>query len=210
MARHGEFGPSGHVRFDGVRSQWCTPTEWYDRFGDPASSQSPAILLASGSQFEFLAPAEGTFSVDDIAQGLAMLCRFAGQCRRFYSVAQHSVLVSRIVPPEDAYAGLMHDAAEAFLGDVSKPLKRLLPDYQRLEKSVEAAIFPILGAPVEIPASVKRADLIALATEQHRLMPDRSGRSYAGGHQPLDIDLPEMAWREAKAAFLARYEEVCP
>lgn len=49
-----------------------------------------------------------------------------------------------------------------------------------------------------------------LATEQHLLMPDRAGRSYAGGHQPLDIDLPEMTWREAKAAFLARYEEVRP
>jgi len=170
----------------------------------------PAILLASGRRFEFEAPTHDSFTVDDIAQGLAMLCRFAGQSCQFYSVAQHSVLVSRLVPPEDAYAGLMHDAAEAFLGDVSKPLKGLLPDYQRIEKSVEAAIFPILEVPTLMPASVKRADLIALATEQHRLMPDRAGRSYAGGHDPLDIDISEMTWREAKDAFLNRYAEVRP
>lgn len=170
----------------------------------------PTILLAGGTYFDFLAPDASEFTIEDIAHGLSNVCRFAGQCRHYYSVAHHSVLVSQLVPAEDAFAGLMHDAAEALIGDVSKPLKDLLPDYRRIEKAVEAAVFARFGAPLAIPASVKQADLVMLATEQHLLMPDREGRSYAGGHAPLDIRIPELSPADAKALFLRRYEELRP
>lgn len=166
------------------------------------------ILLASGHHFDLSAPEDSSFTVGDIAHGLSLICRFGGQCSRPYSVAQHSVFVSRIVPEQHAYEALMHDAAEAFIGDIAKPIKNICPEFQALERRVEAAIFPRLGVPLLMSPEVKRADMIALATEQHQLMPDRFGRSFAGGHSPLDIKLPAMTWEEARAAFLYRYAEL--
>jgi hypothetical protein len=170
----------------------------------------PTILLHSGNSFDLLAPEASTFTIEDIAHGLSNVCRFAGQCTRFYSVAQHSMLVSRHVPPEHAYAGLMHDAAEALIGDVSKPLKGILPDYRALERRIEAAVFARFNVPNPLPAEVKRMDVVMLATEQHALMPDREGRSFAGGHAALDIEVPPMGPRKAKALFLRRYADLRP
>lgn len=170
----------------------------------------PTILLASGNYFDFLAPEQSTFTIEDIAHGLSNVCRFSGHCRRFYSVAQHSVIVSRIVPPEDAYAGLMHDAAEAFVGDVAKPLKDLLPDYRKIEKAVEAVVLARFGVPQPMPPSVKEADVVMLATEQRELMENRDAWSHTHGRDPLDIDILPLTPAMAKAAFLARFAELAP
>src|SRR5262245_14828098 len=75
----------------------------------------PTIMLYSGAWFDFLAPSESAFTIEDIAHGLSNICRYSGQCKRFYSVAEHSLLVSEVAEGFE-FAALLHDAAEAFIG----------------------------------------------------------------------------------------------
>ena len=124
-------------------------------------------------------------------------------------MAQHSVHVSEVVPSGDAYPALMHDAAEAFIGDITKPLKVMLPEYKVIEERVEAAVFARFAVPA-LPLSVKEADVVMLATEQRQLMHNRDDWDYTRGRATLPIDLPAWGPAEAKAAFLARYAHLSP
>ncbi|MBB9196718.1 5'-deoxynucleotidase, partial [Escherichia coli] len=86
-----------------------------------------------------------------------------------YSVAQHAVLCSQLVPQELAFEALMHDATEAYCQDIPAPLKRLLPDYKRMEEKIDAVIREKYGLPQAMSTPVKYADLIMLATERRDL-----------------------------------------
>lgn len=165
------------------------------------------ILLRSGQFFDFLAPERNAITIDDIASGLANEARFNGQTRQFYSVAQHSVMVSMLVPEEHAMAGLLHDCSEAVMKDIPKPLKRLLPDYQALEARVEGAILAQFGLSLPLHPSIKAADLIMLATEKRDLMP-RHQVDDCGGAAPLAEIITPWAPALAKRAFLRRYQEL--
>ncbi len=169
---------------------------------------APSIMLYSGAFFDFLNPEVSAFTIDDIAHALSHICRFTGHCDKFYSVAQHSVLVSHLVPPELAFEGLMHDAAEAFLGDVSSPLKQMLPDYQAIEKRIEAAVFGRFGLPAKLPPEVKHADMVALVTEKRDLMDDREDWPAYSHIVPNLAKISPWQPGSAKAMFLFRFENI--
>jgi hypothetical protein len=166
----------------------------------------PDILTYTGSYFNLLEPEQNIYNIEDIAHALAHICRFTGHTKGFYSVAQHCVHVARLVPTQHALAGLLHDASEAYLGDVSRPLKQLLPDYKAIERRVERAIARAFGLPEELPASVKHADLVMLATEQRDLMPDHDDEwACLAGIAPMPKKLMPLPPPEAKAAFLVEF-----
>jgi uncharacterized protein len=170
----------------------------------------PTIQCASGKYFDFLNPAGSHICIEDIAHALSHINRFTGHTRVPYSVAQHSYVVSCIVPYKDALAGLLHDAAEAYLGDVSSPLKQLLPEYKVIEHRVHAAIFEHFGLDPELPASVKEADLIALATERRDLMPNVDPHDAWGVLARVKPLRPKVKVWDADIArymFLQRYYE---
>lgn len=170
----------------------------------------PTILLRGGTYFDFLAPEQSEFTIEDVAHSLSNICRFAGHCGQFYSVAQHSVYVSQAVPREHALAGLMHDAVEFVVGDMPKPLKDLLPEYSAIEKRIEAVVLARFGIELPLPSCIKEADVVMLATEQSQLMRNRDDWDYTRGRQPLDMFIPYMAPDVARSFFLKRFRELTP
>lgn len=132
---------------------------------------SKTILTRSGKLFDYMAPTADMVELDDIAHALSNLCRFTGHCDRFYSVAEHSVLVSRLVPNDLALAGLLHDATEAYCGDVNSPLKSLLGAYRAIEARVAAVIEEKFKVKFGHPF-VKNADTLAYLAERCALMPE--------------------------------------
>ena len=106
----------------------------------------------TGRQFWPLDPRPEEVVIEDIARALSMQCRFAGHCAKFYSVADHSVRVSMLADENStlALAGLLHDAAEAYVVDVPRPLKRFLPGYKEIEREVARAIEKRFGLPGDI------------------------------------------------------------
>lgn len=165
-------------------------------------------ITRSGRYIDFIDPQPDQIDERDIAWGLANACRFNGQCLEFYSVAQHSRLVASIVPEEHRFAALMHDAAEAYIGDMIGPLKQLCPEFKAIEKRVETAIFAKYGIPHPLDPCIKHADLRLLRTEQRDLT-SGAGDGWSG----LDAypPLPEriVPDRPAKAAkgWLADFDQ---
>lgn len=174
----------------------------------PPPRFAPTILLRGGSYFDFSDPFASAFTIHDVAHALANICRFTGHCRRFYSVAEHSVHVSRIVPAADALGGLLHDAPEAFVGDVAKPLKQLLPEYREIEARVEAAVFARFGLTGALPEAVKLADRAMLATEQAQAMRNGDAWCGTGGADAAPVTLQFWPPDLAREVFLRRFEEL--
>ena len=161
------------------------------------------ILLNSGGYFDFNTPEEQDYNITDIAHALSHTCRFTGHCDKYYSVAQHSVLCSYLVRPEYALEALLHDAQEAYLNDISTPLKNLLPDYREIEAKVEKAIAKQFLLAFPIRQEVKDADRVMIANEFRQLF----GKDILPNIESY-VKVRPWSAKKSKRKFLERYFEI--
>lgn len=166
------------------------------------------VLVHSGRYVSLINPDPATIEIEDIAHALSNLCRYTGHVRDFYSVAQHSVGVSKIVPRQDMLAGLMHDATEAFVGDVARPLKDMLPEYKTIERGIWKAIAKRFDMSPELPESVHHADLVMLATERRDLMPPNGDWDILKNVDPLSTFIVCVDPPSARSWFLKRWAQL--
>jgi hypothetical protein len=147
--------------------------------------------------------------VEDIAHALAHQCRFGGHASKFYSVAEHSVHVSQLCPAGDALWGLLHDASEAYLVDLPRPLKQLpeFAPYREAEHRLQRAVAVRFGLAPEQPASVTEADDTMLWIEAHSLLGSMPVEVIRDTRPPFEITDPLLPV-EAERLFLARFKEL--
>lgn len=170
------------------------------------------IMTYSGVVFRPLEPESGLILIEDVAHATANSCRFTGHVKAFYSVAQHSVHVSDLLrayfTPELALWGLLHDASEAYLSDLARPIKKqegLGDVYLACENLLMRAVCERFDLEWPMPAEVKWADDVLLRAEQRDLMPgkdypiDEANKFWPGA---IESWLPE----KAKELFLERFE----
>jgi 5'-deoxynucleotidase YfbR-like HD superfamily hydrolase len=168
----------------------------------------PIVQTYSGHMFNLLQPENSHICIEDIAHSLSNLCRFNGHTREFYSVAQHCILVSHLVPQPLALEGLMHDCAEAYMGDCITPLKKQLSEYKTIENNIKRCIFAQIGLQFPLHHQIKHADIRALATEKRDLMNEPGGPRYwdiLKGISPSIQKITPLPPKEAEQAFLQRY-----
>src|SRR3954454_14539943 len=177
------------------------------------SAPGPYLQTVSGRFVNPFEPDPEQLDIADIARALANVCRFGGHCRSFYSVAQHSVIVSELVEQrggdvEDVFAALMHDASEAYLGDMPHPIKHrsaLGAAFKEAEAHLEQVIAERFQIKPGVP-EIKRADRALLATERRAFSGENWHWPELDGVEPLDLELTAWPPRGAAKAFIARSE----
>jgi uncharacterized protein len=172
----------------------------------------PYLQTVSGRWVNPFDPDPDQLDAGDIARALANQCRFGGHSRVFYSVAQHSVIVSELVERrggdvEDVFAALMHDATEAYLGDMPHPLKHrsaLGAAFKEAEDHLEQAIRDRFAIKADVP-EIKRVDRALLATERRAFSAEDWHWPELEGVEPLDLELEAWSPDRAAEAFAARF-----
>jgi len=184
-----------------------------DLNGPPAPG--PYLQTVSGRWLNPFDPDPEQIDIGDIARALSNQCRFGGHCRAFYSVAQHSVLVSELVAQrggdvEDVFAALMHDAAEAYLGDMPHPIKHRSPlgaAFREVEEHLERALRERFGIRADV-AALKPADRALLATERRAFSAETWHWPELEGIEPLEIELNAWPPDLAERKFAQRFAEL--
>lgn len=170
--------------------------------------QGDFMQTATGRKFWPMDPRADEVFIEDIAHSLALQCRYAGHCLRFYSVAEHSVLIARHL--RDQYGeqaalwGLLHDASEAYLVDVPRPVKPYLTGYKDAEAKVMAAVCDRFGLSHEMPVAVHDADNRIIADELVNMVPMDWHARYAG--KELGVHLRYWSPERAREEFMATFD----
>lgn len=159
----------------------------------------------SGSKFWPLDPQPEDVNIEDIAHALSLLCRFGGHCKEFYSVAEHSVRCWRVLP---ALGCLLHDATEAYIGDLIRPIKPFVSQYKQIEQELATAIEAKFGIPAGYTSGdeVKHVDSLLLSTEHRDLIVD--GLIWtADSIPPLPDKIAPWTCKEAEQRFLEAFNK---
>jgi len=172
---------------------------------------SSAILTSTGKWFDVLNPDPDLIDLQDIAGALSNLCRYGGHCNRFYSVAEHCILVSRLVRertggnPVITLWALLHDASEAYVVDIPRPVKRQIPQYVAIEDNIQQAVAKKFNLPWPMPDEVHQADHDLLAAELRTYMskqPDHMLPPLTNADLLKILPVEPMSPSRAKQAFL--------
>lgn len=168
------------------------------------------IQTITGKHFSPLDPRVEDISIHDIAWSLAKLCRFNGHTVSFYSVAQHCVIGSELVECEDenlALAFLLHDASEAYLGDLVRPLKSSpeFAAYLEIEKRLQSVIETAFRVSFNHPI-IQKIDLELLATERRDLMGNSSYKWPTDElAKPLEFQIKPWGWKKAAHSYIRKF-----
>lgn len=165
------------------------------------------IITQTKIRFEFLDPKPEHILIEDIAHALSQTCRFNGHTSGFFSVAQHSVFVSELVEaikPEYSLWGLLHDAQEAYVGDITSPLKKIINgNYDYIHDLIQGAIISKFWLFMPEPDEVKRCDRIMTVNELWTLIDPTYEEE---GIPRLFSEIPCWKPTEAKDRFLQRFK----
>jgi hypothetical protein len=158
----------------------------------------------TGGEFYIIDPRPDEIKLRDIAHALSLQCRFNGHCKWFYSVAQHSVLVAQCCEKRHGLWGLLHDATEAYMGDMVRPLKISMSEYRVAEERLMKAVCERFNLSWPMPPEVKKADEVLLATEARDIMaaPPKSWRLR---EDPLDEPITPWGPEVAERVFLEEF-----
>jgi len=166
------------------------------------------VTTYSGSKFFIDQCNIEDIKMEDIAHALSMNCRFNGHLKKFYSVAEHSILVSRLVPKKYALEGLLHDITEAFLPDMPRPFKSMINGFAEYENKLHQKIAECYNLLYPLPDEVKYIDKNIVRDEAEVLY-----KEVPDWVEFYDNVCPH--WKiygftpyNAKRYFLARYEDL--
>lgn len=168
------------------------------------------VQTHTGRFVDFIEPKPDDFCIEDVAQGLANECRFSGNTKRFYSVAEHVWHCSWLVPSEFAYEALMHDRVEYLTGDMPAPLKNLCSEFRNIEQRLERASADAFNLPVEMSDPVHRADLQMLFVEKDQALAADRDWGWECEFEVPEVELSFWGPEEARYHFMHRYHEVKP
>lgn len=164
--------------------------------------QTPVCIHTfSGIAFDLLNPQPEMIRIEDIVHSLALINRFNGAAKFPYSMAQHSLYVADLLPEHLKLEGLLHDAAEAYVGDMVSPLKKIMKEYKEVEAGIAKIVADVFGLSNPEPAEVKRVDLAVLSAEREQVLLPSYGPWYKNFPLPADIRITPMSWEEVKEIF---------
>lgn len=187
-----------------------TPTE------DVYTPEQCFISTASGRKFYLSNP---EFYIPDIAHALSMNCRFNGHCTKFFSVAEHSVIIAKMMQhfnEGNPLEGLLHDATEAYLSDMPAPFKQNFRELALFDKALDSKFREYVGLPLKCSKECKKYDWICLYIEEYWLSSPHCEAKFSDpfGYRPIALELAEkfkpqcLLPNEGKQAFLEMYEKL--